>query len=100
MKAGVPNNKIFVGEASYGRSFHMAVDGCWGPCCDFTGSRLKSDARPGRDTNAPGYLAYAEINEIIKKGDSDQALRDAASDSNVMLYKGTLKIHVVCLKMA
>ncbi len=30
-KAGVPNNKIFVGEASYGRSFHMAVDGCWGP---------------------------------------------------------------------
>lgn len=77
----------------------MAVDGCWGPICDFTGSRLKSDARPGRCTKAPGYLAYAEINEIIKNGDSDQAFRDTASDSNVMLYKGTLKIHFVCLKM-
>lgn len=30
-KAGVPNNKVFVGEASYGRSFRMATDGCWGP---------------------------------------------------------------------
>ncbi|KAL7936765.1 hypothetical protein V8C35DRAFT_296407 [Trichoderma chlorosporum] len=87
-KAGVPNNKIFVGEASYGRSFHMAVDGCWGPTCDFTGSRLKSDARPGRCTKAPGYLAYAEINKIIKNGDDIQAFHDAASESNIMLYKG------------
>ncbi|KAL1841513.1 hypothetical protein VTJ49DRAFT_7004 [Mycothermus thermophilus] len=37
-KAGVPNNKIFVGEASYGRSFRMAQAGCWGPTCDFTGT--------------------------------------------------------------
>lgn len=66
----------------------MAVNGCWGPTCDFTGTRLKSDARPGRCTKAPGYLAYAEINEIIKNGQSDQAFRDAGSDSNVMLYKG------------
>ncbi|UKZ57771.1 hypothetical protein TrVGV298_011632 [Trichoderma virens] len=87
-KAGVPNNKIFVGEASYGRAFHMAVNGCWGPTCDFTGSRLKSDAKPGRCTKAPGYLAYAEINEIIKNGQSDQAFRDTGSDSNVMLYQG------------
>ncbi|KAK4063449.1 CAZyme family GH18 and CBM24 [Trichoderma aggressivum f. europaeum] len=87
-KAGVPNNKIFVGEASYGRASHMAVDGCWGPMCDFTGTRLQSDARPGRCTKAPGYLAYAEINELIKNGHSDQAFRDAGSDSNVMLYKG------------
>ncbi|KAK8080351.1 hypothetical protein PG997_008169 [Apiospora hydei] len=30
-KAEVPNNKIYVGESSYGRSFHMAKDNCWGP---------------------------------------------------------------------
>ncbi|KAK4072464.1 CAZyme family GH18 and CBM24 [Trichoderma harzianum] len=87
-KAGVANNKIFVGEASYGRSFHMATDGCWGPMCDFTGTRLQSDAKPGRCTKAPGYVAYAEINEIIKKGDGAQTFRDNSSDSDIMLYKG------------
>lgn len=84
------NNKIFVGEASYGRSFHMATDGCWGPMCDFTGTRLQSDAKPGRCTKAPGYVAYAEINEIIKKGDGAQTFRDNSSDSDIMLYKGML----------
>ncbi|KAL7962511.1 hypothetical protein V8C34DRAFT_325324 [Trichoderma compactum] len=87
-KAGVPNNKIFVGEASYGRSFHMATNGCWGPMCDFTGTRLQSDAKPGRCTKAPGYVAYAEINEIVRSGDGAQTFRDTSSDSDMMLYKG------------
>ncbi|KAH6851101.1 glycoside hydrolase family 18 protein [Chaetomium sp. MPI-CAGE-AT-0009] len=86
-KAGVPNNKIFVGEASYGRSFHMAVDGCWGPMCDFTGTRLQSDAKPGRCTNSSGYIAYAEINEILRKG-GGQFIHDRDSDTNVLLYEG------------
>lgn len=68
----------------------MATDGCWGPMCDFTGTRLQSDAKPGRCTKAPGYVAYAEINEIIKKGDGAQTFRDNSSDSDIMLYKGTL----------
>lgn len=84
----MPNNKIFVGEASYGRSFHMARDGCWGPLCEFTGSRTKSDAKPGRCTKTGGYLAYAEIIEILKRGDGARTFFDANSNSDIMLYKG------------
>jgi GH18 family chitinase len=96
-KAGVPNNKIFVGEASYGRSFRMAQPGCWGPTCDFTGSRTQSDANPGRCTKTAGYLAAAEINEIIKYGDGAQTLHDAGSNTDVMLYKGALFSPVLVL---
>ncbi|KAK2601575.1 hypothetical protein QQS21_004893 [Conoideocrella luteorostrata] len=88
-KAGVPNNKIFVGEASYGRSFHMAQDGCWGPLCDFTGSRTSSDAKPGRCTKTGGYISYAEINEIIKRGGSEvRVFHDGESNSDIMLNQG------------
>ncbi|KHO00990.1 glycoside hydrolase family 18 protein [Metarhizium album ARSEF 1941] len=87
-KAGVPNNKIFVGEASYGRSFRMAKDGCWGPMCDFTGSRAESNASPGRCTKTAGYLAYAEINEIIKAGGDVQTFHDGGSNTDVLLYNG------------
>ncbi|KAF5606321.1 glycoside hydrolase family 18 [Fusarium subglutinans] len=88
-KAGVPNNKIFVGEASYGRSFHMAQDGCWKPNCEFTGSRIKSDAAPGRCTKTGGYLAFAEIMELLRKGVSGmRAFYDSDSESDIMLYKG------------
>ncbi|KAM7214665.1 hypothetical protein V8F06_009986 [Rhypophila decipiens] len=86
-KAGVPNNKIFVGEASYGRSFHMAVDGCWGPMCDFTGSRLQSDAQPGRCTDTRGYISLAEINDILRTGEGRQ-FHDGASNSDILLYQG------------
>jgi hypothetical protein len=87
-KAGAANNKIFVGEASYGRSFHMAIDGCWGPTCDFTGSRTQSDAAPGRCTKAGGYLGYAEINELIKRADGARTFHDAKSNTDIMIYKG------------
>ncbi|GAB1317774.1 chitinase [Madurella fahalii] len=69
-KAGVPNNKVFVGEASYGRAFHMAKDGCWGPC-------------------TRGYLALAEINEIIKRsGDNTLYFYDSESNTDILLYNG------------
>ncbi|KAF2729337.1 glycoside hydrolase family 18 protein [Polyplosphaeria fusca] len=87
-KAGVPNNKIFVGESSYGRSFHMAQDGCWGPMCEFTGSRTHSDAAPGRCTNEGGYISLAEINEIIGKNSGAQLMHDGGSNTDVLLYKG------------
>ncbi|KAK2599166.1 hypothetical protein QQS21_005356 [Conoideocrella luteorostrata] len=87
-KAGVPNNKIFVGESSYGRAFHMAQNGCWGPDCDFTGSRTQSDAAPGRCTKTGGYLSNAEINEIITRGDGVEVLHDGKSNTDVLLYKG------------
>ncbi|KAH6688887.1 glycoside hydrolase family 18 protein [Plectosphaerella plurivora] len=86
-KAGVPNNKIFVGESSYGRSFRMATDGCWGPLCEFTGTRLESDANPGRCTDTRGYISNAEINEIIRSGQGRQ-FHDGESNSDILLYKG------------
>lgn len=86
-KAGVPNNKIFVGESSYGRSFRMAEEGCWGPMCEFTGSRGVSDAAPGRCTNTSGYLAQAEIDEIIQRRGA-RTFYDPLSNSDVMLYNG------------
>lgn len=88
MKAGVPGNKIFVGEASYGRSFHMAKDGCWDAMCDFTGTLLQSDAAPGMCTKTPGYLGYAEVLEIIARGDGAKVFHDGSSNTDVMLYKG------------
>ena len=90
-KAGVANNKIFVREASYGRSFYMAQDGCWGPMCDFTGSKMKSDAKPGRCTNSGGYLADAEVVEIIRRGQSTRNFYDDASNSDIMLSQGRLQ---------
>ncbi|KAK4455203.1 hypothetical protein QBC34DRAFT_465261 [Podospora aff. communis PSN243] len=88
MKAGVPGNKIFVGEASYGRSFRMAKDGCWGEMCEFTGSSTVSDAAPGRCTATGGYLGYAEVLEIIARGDGAKVFYDERSSSDVMLYEG------------
>ncbi|KAG8626437.1 hypothetical protein KVT40_005382 [Elsinoe batatas] len=88
VKAGVQNYQVFVGEASYGRSFHMARDGCWGPMCDFTGTREKSDAQPGRCTKTGGYLGYAEITELGRTESSVSTFHDDASNSDIMLYKG------------
>lgn len=88
-KAGVPNNKVVVGESSYGRSFRMAKDGCWQPHCDFTGTRTKSMANPGRCTKTSGYLAYAEIDEILRQGGPGvRGFHDDGSGSDILLYKG------------
>lgn len=86
-KAGVPNNKIFVGVSSYGRSFRMAKENCWSAMCEFTGTRLKSDATPGRCTNTSGYLAQAEINEMIARG-GGRSLYDPVSNSDVLIHNG------------
>ncbi|PTB66103.1 glycoside hydrolase family 18 protein [Trichoderma citrinoviride] len=82
-KAGVSASKVVVGESSYGRSFKMAKAGCTGPLCKFTGANGKSEAAAGRCTNARGYLANAEINEIISKSKGHPKTwydKDSASD--------------------
>ena len=66
----------------------MAKDGCWGPMCEFTGSRTKSDANPGRCTKTGGYLAYAEIAEILMGSNDARSFYDKDSQSSIMLYKG------------
>jgi hypothetical protein len=69
----------------------MAENGCWGPTCDFTGSRVQSDATPGRCTKTAGYIALAEITEIItgNPGDDFRIFHEEKSDTDVMIYKGT-----------
>jgi GH18 family chitinase len=93
-KAGVPGNKIVVGVTSYGRSFQMAEEGCWGPNCKFTGDRLTSYATPGRCTDTGGYIADAEINEIIRGSASGKRQNsrvtkqflDTSSNSDILVY--------------
>ena len=65
----------------------MAQDGCYGPTCLFTGTREISDATPGRCTNEAGYIANAEILEIVGRGEGE-SFRDGASHTDVLLYKG------------
>jgi GH18 family chitinase len=92
-KAGVPGHKIMVGVTSYGRSFKMAQAGCWGPDCLFTGDRFNSNAKPGRCTGTAGYLADAEIAEILndqkRSGRVVRSFIDASSNSDILVYDDT-----------
>lgn len=97
----MPNNKIFVGEGSYGRTFRMAKDGCWGPMGDCTGTKFQSDATPGRCTNTSGYLAMAEINEIIKtNAGTAQYFYDSGSQSDILLFRGLCLLPSPCRSLA
>lgn len=68
-----------MGVTSYGRSFSMAEAGCYGPQCQFTGSRSNSNAMKGRCTGTAGYLAEAEIYEIINASSAGLTTRDTPS---------------------
>ncbi|KAL3480972.1 hypothetical protein BJX99DRAFT_253957 [Aspergillus californicus] len=94
-KAGVPSRKVFCGIASYGRSFKMAKEGCTGPICPFTGSSTESDAAKGVCTDTGGYIASAEIREIIGFGEDSEytnitteTWHDGASNSDILVYNG------------
>lgn len=90
-KAGVPSYKLFIGISSFGRSFKMAKEGCTGPMCKYEGKKNKSPAKEGECTDEGGYLADAEINQIILMGDSYggapyESFYDRGSDSNILVY--------------
>ncbi|KAK5799831.1 hypothetical protein VI817_002043 [Penicillium citrinum] len=90
-KAGVPGSKVVVGVTSYGRSFKMAEAGCYGPNCVYTGDRLNSNAKKGRCTGTAGYIADAEINEILgsRKRADVQHFLDSSSNSDILVYDET-----------
>ncbi|KAG8410935.1 hypothetical protein J3458_016500 [Metarhizium acridum] len=85
-KAGIPSNKVAVGITSYGRSFHMAHAGCDGPDCKFTGSATHSDAKVGMCTNTGGYIADAEIKDIINLYPENIKQWIDTSNSNILVY--------------
>ncbi|THC87759.1 hypothetical protein EYZ11_012794 [Aspergillus tanneri] len=89
-KAGVPGEKVIVGVTSYGRSFKMAEAGCYGPNCLFTGDRLNSNAKKGKCTGTVGYIADAEIAEILNEpGRVVKHFVDSSSNSNILVYDDT-----------
>lgn len=83
-KAGVPAAKIIVGVTSYGRSFKMTTKGCDGPSCTFVGPN--SGATPGGCTATAGYIADAEINDIIARGQSVKKWYDQTTRTNFLVY--------------
>ncbi|ODA80986.1 hypothetical protein RJ55_03946 [Drechmeria coniospora] len=87
-KAGVPSTKIYVGEASYGRSFKMSKAGCVDPMCTFEGDRYNSEAMPGVCTGTEGYLSNAEINRIQSVQSNVRTWHDH-SNSDIMVYDDT-----------
>ncbi|CAK7233697.1 hypothetical protein SCUCBS95973_008685 [Sporothrix curviconia] len=97
-KAGVPAAKIITGVTSYGRSFGMTDPNCYGPECTYGGTASDSTATPGPCTVTAGYLADAEIYEIISGVASDitkrqslssrvnQYYTDESSNSQILVY--------------
>lgn len=86
-KAGADSNKLMVGVSSYGRTFEMTTANCTGPECTYVGP--DSGATPGRCTQTAGYIANAEINEIIATNPTVQVLFDSGSDSDIIVYNET-----------
>jgi len=86
-KAGVPSTMVVVGITSYGRSFQMTTPGCTSSQCTFTGSL--SGATPGRCTGTAGYIADAEIKEIIAQDTGVTTWVDNASDTDIVVYNTT-----------
>jgi hypothetical protein len=66
----------------------MSFEGCTQPYCLFEGDWLNSPAEPGRCTQEPGYIANAEIDEIIFAANNVRAWHDDASDSDIAVYDG------------
>ncbi|CAN8105482.1 unnamed protein product [Discula destructiva] len=94
-KDGVPGSKVVVGVTSYGRTYKMADAGCSGPTCKYLGTAGNSMAAPGVCTATAGYIANAEIAEIMggvsnrrqtSGGRVVKSFVDATSNSDILVY--------------
>ncbi|KAL4864664.1 hypothetical protein BDV12DRAFT_175872 [Aspergillus spectabilis] len=84
-KALVQTRKLTVGVSSYGRSFEMSQAGYTGPSCKHT----CNGATKGRCTKISGYLANADINELLDNNPSADHRYDSDSDSDFLVYDKT-----------
>lgn len=81
------SGKVVTGVTSYGRSFEMAEPGCYGVNCQFTGTPSHSNAKKGPCTDTAGYIANAEIKQILDDPSRvNQHYLDEASNSNILVY--------------
>jgi hypothetical protein len=65
----------------------MAEPGCSTEECTYTGSQTASDAMPGLCTGQAGYIANAEIYEIMANPSRIvSSYLDQGSDSNILVY--------------
>lgn len=88
-KAGLETSQIVIGVTSYGRSFRMSQSSCSGPLCTFEGSRSQSIAYAAPCTNTRGYMANAEIKDVIGSHAQFSVFQDFIdkdSDSNILIY--------------
>lgn len=87
-KAGVEAQQIVVGVSSYGRSFRMNDESCSGPLCTYGGEKYHSLAYAAPCTFTSGYIANAEIHDIIANSSYSviKSYIDADSDSNILMY--------------
>jgi len=79
-KDGVPDDKLVLGLGYYGRAFTLEKASCKKAGCKFSGP-----ARAGRCTDAPGTLAWFEIEEIIAEQDADP-IWDRKSQSKILVF--------------
>lgn len=68
----------------------MADSSCHGPDCFYTGTSQHSNAIPGRCTKTPGYIADAELNELVsntkRSGRVNRQFYDASSGSDIIIF--------------
>ncbi|KAL5358871.1 hypothetical protein BJX96DRAFT_173834 [Aspergillus floccosus] len=86
-KAGVPTNKIYVGVSSYGRSFKLEDPSCDRRFdCTYIGP--ESAAEKGMCTGTAGYLANAEIENLLNDETVEHRtyFRDQESDSDFFMW--------------
>ncbi|PNY25607.1 Symbiotic chitinase [Tolypocladium capitatum] len=60
-RVGIKPSQIALGFGFYGRSFTLADPSCTRPGCPF-----RSGAKPGICTGTSGYLAYYEVQDMLK----------------------------------
>lgn len=70
-RVNIPAHQIALGFGFYGRAFTLSNPSCTTPGCPFSGG-----AKAGVCTKTSGYLAYYEVQDILKKDPSIQVHHD------------------------